>query len=148
VTAPLRVHPAVVLLVEDSPGDVALTKRALQKANASAELHVVNDGDEALAFLFRRPPFAAAPRPDLILLDLNLPKVDGRAVLAEIKADPAVRSIPVVVLTTSTAEQDVARSYELHANAYIAKPVDFGNFLEIVRVLLAFWLDVVRRPAS
>jgi CheY-like chemotaxis protein len=148
MTTPRRVHPAVVLLVEDSPGDVALTKRALQKANAPTELHVVNDGDEALEFLFRRGPFTAAPRPDLILLDLNLPKVDGRAVLAEIKADPALRSIPVVVLTTSTAEQDVARSYELHANAYIAKPVDFGNFLEIVRVLLAFWLDVVRRPAA
>ena len=137
-------QPISVLLVEDDPGDVVLIEEAFEHNKVRNSLKIVGDGVEAMEYLRA----ADSARPDLVLLDLNLPRKDGREVLAEIKSDPALRSIPVVVLTTSTAEQDVARCYELHANAYIAKPVDFGNFLEIVRVLLAFWLDVVRCPAA
>ncbi len=143
-----RVEPIEILLVEDSPADVDLTREALEDAKVSNNLHVVADGVEALAFLRREGPYAEAPRPDLILLDLNLPKKDGREVLAEIKADPALRRIPVVVLTTSEAEQDIVRSYDLHANCYITKPVDLDAFIEVVRSIEGFWLAIVRLPAE
>ena len=143
---PTRVEPIEILLVEDSPADVDLTREALDDAKVRNHLSVVADGVEALAFLRREGRYADAPRPDLILLDLNLPKKDGREVLAEIKADPALRRIPVVVLTTSEAEQDILRSYDLHANCYITKPVDLEAFLGIVRAVEHFWLHIVSLP--
>jgi len=135
-----------ILLVEDSPTDALLTKRALTDARMINRLHIVEDGVKALAFLRREPPYADAPRPDLILLDLNLPKKDGREVLTEIKADEHLRIIPVCVLTTSQAEEDVLKSYELHANCYIVKPVDFESFVNAVKVLENFWFAVVTLP--
>jgi CheY-like chemotaxis protein len=140
---PTEVRPVEVLLVEDSPSDTELTIAALEEAKVRNHLSTVEDGVEALAFLRREGKYAEAPRPDLILLDLNLPRKDGREVLAEIKADESLRAIPVVVLTTSRAEQDVLRAYDLHANCFITKPVDFGNFLEVVRSVESFWLCVV-----
>src|SRR4051794_28214029 len=134
------VKPIEILLVEDSPADVDLTREALEDAKVHNNLNVVNDGVEALAFLRREGVHAAAPRPDLILLDLNLPKKDGREVLAEIKADPILRRIPVVILTTSQAEQDILKSYDLHANCYISKPVDLDAFVDVVRSIEGFWL--------
>jgi len=145
---PARVEPIEILLVEDSPADVDLTREALEDAKVRNHLSVVADGVEALAFLRREGRYADAPRPDLILLDLNLPKKDGREVLAEIKADPALRRIPVVVLTTSEAEQDILRSYDLHANCYITKPVDLEAFIEVVRSIEGFWLAIVRLPTE
>ncbi|HLI26557.1 MAG TPA: response regulator [Chloroflexota bacterium] len=145
---PTRVEPIEILLVEDSPADVDLTREALEDAKVRNHLSVVADGVEALAFLRREGRYADAPRPDLILLDLNLPKKDGREVLAEIKADPALRRIPVVVLTTSEAEQDILRSYDLHANCYITKPVDLEAFIEVVRSIEGFWLAIVRLPTE
>jgi two-component system, chemotaxis family, response regulator Rcp1 len=142
-----RSRPVEILLVEDEPGDVRLTVEALRTARVRNRIHTVEDGVEALDFLRRRPPYAAAPRPDLILLDLNLPRKDGRAVLAEIKADPALRTIPVVVLTTSRARDDVQRSYELHANCFISKPMDFNEFSAVVKSIEDFWLTVARLPA-
>ena len=141
-------RPMEILLIEDNPGDVRLTREALRDTEVHTRLSVVADGEAALAFLRREGPFAEAPRPDLILLDLNLPKKDGREVLAEIKADPALRRIPVVVLTTSEAEQDIVRSYDLHANCYITKPVDLDAFIEVVRSIEGFWLAIVRLPAE
>jgi CheY-like chemotaxis protein len=135
-----------ILLVEDSPGDVRLTREALQEGKVLNELNVVSDGVEALDYLFQRGSHREATRPDLILLDLNLPKKDGREVLAEIKADQHLKRIPVVVLTTSLAEEDVVRSYNLHANCYIAKPVDFDRFIQVVKSIDAFWLSIVRLP--
>jgi CheY-like chemotaxis protein len=135
-----------VLLVEDDPGDVLMTREALAENKLANHLHVVNDGEAALEFLHQRGQFVGAPTPDLVLLDLNLPRVDGRQVLAEVKADPLLRQIPVVVLTTSEAEEDVLRSYELHANAYVTKPVDFDRFIEIVRKIDEFFVTVVRLP--
>ena len=132
-----------ILLVEDSPTDALLTKRALADARLINRLHHVEDGTQALAFLRREPPFAGVPRPDLILLDLNLPKMDGREVLKEIKTDEELKIIPVVVLTTSRAEQDVLRSYRLHANCYITKPVDFDSFTDAISNLEKFWVAVV-----
>jgi CheY-like chemotaxis protein len=140
------VRPAELLLVEDSPGDVELTREALDEAKVSNRLHVVADGVEAMQFLRREGRFADAVRPDLVLLDLNLPRKDGREVLAEIKADPELRRIPVVVLTTSEAEKDVLAAYALHANAYIVKPVDLDQFLAVVRSVEGFWLTVVKLP--
>jgi len=140
------VRPIDILLVEDSPSDVRLTREALKEAKVLNTLHVVRDGMEALAFLHKHGQYSSCPRPDLILLDLNLPKKDGREVLAEIKQDDELKRIPVVVLTTSTAEEDIVRSYDLHANAYIAKPVDLKQFLEVVRVMEEFWLAVVLLP--
>lgn len=137
-----------ILLVEDSPADVRLTREALKDAKVLNELHVVQDGIGALAFLRKEGDFAGSPRPDLILLDLNLPRKDGREVLAEIKDDETLRSIPVVVLTTSRAEEDVVRSYNLHANAYVTKPVELKQFLEVIRTIEEFWLDVVRLPPN
>ena len=138
--------PIEILLVEDNPGDVELTREALHETKVHMELSVVPDGVEAMAFLRRAGRYAEAPRPDLILLDLNLPRKDGRGVLAEVKADPALRHIPVVVLTSSEAEQDIARAYELHANCYVTKPVDLDQFVKIVQSIEQFWLSVVRLP--
>ena len=133
-----------VLLVEDSPGDVRLTREAFKDAKVHINLHVAADGAKAMAFLKREGEYATAPRPDLILLDLNLPKKDGREVLAEIKEDPTLKTIPVVVLTTSSSEADILRSYQLHANCYITKPVGLEGFLTVVKSIDGFWLSVVR----
>jgi len=134
-----------VLLVEDDPGDVLMTREAFDEYLHN-RLDVVTDGAEALAYLRREAPYADVPRPDLILLDLNLPRRDGREVLQEVKDDPELRSIPVIVLTTSQAEEDVLRSYQLHANAYVTKPVDFERFLEVVRQIDEFFVTVVKLP--
>ena len=138
--------PAEILLVEDNPGDVRLTREGLKDAKVRNHLSVVADGVEALAFLRRQGQYVEAPRPDLILLDLNLPRKDGREVLAEIKADEDLRRIPVVVLTTSSAEQDIVASYNLAANCYITKPVDFAAFVQVVRSIEDFWFTIVRLP--
>jgi two-component system, chemotaxis family, response regulator Rcp1 len=135
-----------ILLVEDSPTDVLLATEALEDANVANNLHVVRDGVAATAFLHRGQPYANAPRPDLILLDLNLPKKDGRELLAEIKADPNVQEIPVIVLTTSKADEDVTKSYANHANCYITKPVDFEHFAQVVRQVVSFWFAVATLP--
>ena len=139
-------RPAEILLVEDNPGDVELTQEALESAKISNHLTVVSDGMEALAYLRRQGPYASAARPDLILLDLNLPKKDGREVLAEIKEDEDLRVIPVVVLTTSKAETDILKTYKLNANSYITKPVDFAGFSQVVRAIECFWFSVVVLP--
>jgi two-component system, chemotaxis family, response regulator Rcp1 len=136
--------PIEILLVEDNPGDVRLTKEALKDAKVRNTLHVAMDGVEALAFLRKQGKHAAVPRPDLILLDLNLPKKNGREVLEEIKNDDALRHIPVVILTTSQAERDIAESYRLHANAYVTKPVDLEQFLTVVKSIEQFWLEIVK----
>ncbi len=135
-----------VLLVEDSPGDVRLTREAFKDAKVHINLHVVSDGIEAMAFLRREGAFAAVPRPDMILLDLNLPRKDGREVLAEIKESSALKSIPVVILTTSASEEDILRSYQLHANCYVTKPVGLEGFMKVVRSIDNFWLSVVKLP--
>jgi CheY-like chemotaxis protein len=140
--------PVVVLLVEDDPGDLLMIREAFEENKVRNELHVCSDGEEALAFLRQEGHHAAAPRPDLVLLDLNLPRKDGREVLAEVKADERLRTIPVVVLTTSDAEEDVLRSYALHANAYVTKPVDFDRFIEVVRQIDDFFVTVVKLPAG
>jgi len=140
------IHAVDILLVEDSPADVRLTQEALREARVMNTLHVARDGVAALAFLRRQGPHAACPRPHLILLDLNLPKKDGREVLAEIKQDHDLKRIPVVVLTTSKAEEDILRSYDLHANAYVTKPVDLTRFFDVIRALEGFWLAVVTLP--
>ena len=150
-TQPMRptqtpVRPAEVLLVEDNPGDARLTLEALKDGKVLNRVSVVPDGVEAMAFLRRQSPYADVPRPNLILLDLNLPKKDGREVLAEIKADPDLKRIPVVILTTSQAEEDIARTYDLHANCYVTKPVDLDKFLEVVRSIEDFWLAFVQLP--
>jgi CheY-like chemotaxis protein len=141
-------RPIEILLVEDSPSDTELTVEALREAKLRNHLSTVQDGIQAMEFLHRQGPFANAPRPDMILLDLNLPRKDGREVLAEIKADDRLKAIPVVVLTTSRAEQDVLRAYQLNANCYITKPVDFDQFLEVVRAIESFWLCVVTLPTG
>ena len=146
MTQPTDSQPIVVLLVEDDPGDVVLIQEAFEHNKVRNHLHVVGDGVEAMAYLRGEGPHAGAPRPDLILLDLNLPRKDGREVLSEIKADARLRMIPVVVLTTSEAEEDVLRSYDLHANAYVTKPVDFGRFIEVVRQIDEFFVTVVKLP--
>jgi two-component system, chemotaxis family, response regulator Rcp1 len=136
-----------VLLVEDNPGDVRLTKEALKEGKLLNQLTVVGDGVEALSFLRKEGKYADAVQPELILLDLNLPKKDGREVLAEIKADPNLRRIPVVVLTTSSAEEDILRIYDLHANCYITKPVDLEQFMGVVKSIEDFWVSVVKLPS-
>jgi len=138
--------PIEVLLVEDSPGDVRLTREAFKDAKVHINLHVASDGNEAMAFLLGRGEYVGVPRPDLILLDLNLPKKDGREVLTEIKESPTLRSIPVVILTTSASEADILRSYRLHANCYITKPVGLNGFLEVIKSIDNFWLSVVKFP--
>ncbi len=135
-----------VLLVEDDPGDVLMTREAFAEHKVANRLSVVSDGVSALAFLRKEGEHAGAPTPDLILLDLNLPRMDGREVLAAVKADPELKQIPVVVLTTSEAEEDVLRSYALHANAYVTKPVDFDRFIDVVRQIDDFFVTVVRLP--
>jgi two-component system, chemotaxis family, response regulator Rcp1 len=137
-----------ILLVEDNPGDVRLTQEAMKEGKVLNRLSVASDGVEALDFLRQKGKYAGAPRPDLILLDLNLPKKDGRQVLAEIKEDPLLKRIPVVILTTSEAEQDVLKTYELHANCYLTKPVDLGQFLQVVRLITDFWLSLVKLPSG
>ena len=135
-----------VLLVEDDPGDVLMTKEAFEHYKIRNQLHVVTDGEQALQFLHQAGDYAGAPRPGLILLDLNLPRRDGLEVLAELKADPRLRVIPVVILTTSQAEEDILRSYSLHANAYVSKPVDFERFMDVIRQIDNFFVTVVELP--
>lgn len=143
---PTRMRPIEILLVEDSPADIALTQEALLDSKLHNNLHVVTDGVEALAFLRREGAYREAPVPDLVLLDLNLPKMTGREVLAEIKGDAVLRVIPVVIMTVSRDEQDVMESYRLHANCYIRKPVRFGEFMEIVKSIENFWFSIVTLP--
>ncbi|MFI6092925.1 response regulator [Streptomyces sp. NPDC051218] len=138
--------PVDVLLVEDDPGDELMTREAFEDNKIRNNLHVVRDGEEALDFLYQRGDHTGVPRPDLILLDLNLPKYDGRQVLEKIKSDPDLQDIPVVVLTTSAAEEDILRSYKLHANAYVTKPVDLDQFIAAVRQIDDFFVQVVRLP--
>lgn len=135
-----------ILLVEDDPGDELITREAFEHNKLKNNLHVAHDGEEGLDFLYRRGPYADAPRPDLILLDLNLPKYDGRQLLEKVKSDPDLARIPVVVLTTSSAEEDILRSYQLHANAYVTKPVDLDQFINAVRQIDEFFIQVVRLP--
>jgi len=137
-----------ILLVEDNPADVRLTQEALKDAKVHNRLWAVQDGVEALAFLRREEPFQAVPRPDLILLDLNLPRVDGREVLREVKKDPQLRCIPTVILTSSEAEIDILKAYDLHANCYVTKPVDLDQFIKVVRSIESFWLEIVRLPPA
>ncbi|MFB3889527.1 MAG: response regulator [Candidatus Bathyarchaeia archaeon] len=137
-----------ILLVEDNPGDVRLTKEALRDAKVLNEVYVARDGVEAMDFLHKANSFSKVPSPDLILLDLNLPRKDGREVLAEIKEDPTLKRIPVVILTTSKAEDDVFKTYNLHANAYITKPVDLNRFIEIMQTLKEFWFEIVSLPSK
>lgn len=139
-------QPIDVLLVEDDPGDELMTREAFEDNKIGNTLHVVRDGEEALDFLYRRGNYQDAPRPDLILLDLNLPKYDGRQVLERVKSDADLTDIPVVVLTTSAAEEDILRSYKLHANAYVTKPVDLDQFIRAVRQIDEFFVQVVRLP--
>lgn len=140
--------PIEILLVEDNPADVRLTQEALKEGKVRNNLFVARDGVEAIEFLRREGPHANATKPDLILLDLNLPRKDGREVLAEIKNDDSLRSIPVVVLTTSSAEADILKSYNLHANCYITKPVDLEQFVQVIKSIDDFWLTVVRLPSD
>jgi CheY-like chemotaxis protein len=135
-----------ILLVEDDPGDELITREAFEHNKLKNNLHVAHDGEEGLDFLYRRGRFGDAPRPDLILLDLNLPKYDGRQLLERVKSDPDLARIPVVVLTTSSAEEDIVRSYQLHANAYVTKPVDLDQFMNAVRQIDEFFVQVVRLP--
>ena len=139
-------EPIEILMVDDSMGDIRLAQEALKEGRVRNRLSVAHDGEQAMAFLRREDGYEDAPRPDLVLLDLNMPRMDGRQVLAEIKGDPSLRSIPVVVLTTSEAEADIVKAYDLHANAYITKPVDLEAFLDAVKVVEEFWLTVVRLP--
>lgn len=139
-------NPIEILLIEDNPADIRLTQEAFQQARLQNTIHVVQDGVNAMAFIRQTAPFQQAPRPDLILLDLNLPKKDGREVLKEIKSDTHTRTIPVVVLTTSDDEADVLRSYDLHANAYLVKPIDILQFIKMIQTLEDFWLSVVKLP--
>lgn len=141
-------RPADFLLVEDNPGDVRLTQEALKSHKVRNNLHVVPDGEEAMAFLHRQGKYQDAPRPDIILLDLNLPKKDGREVLAEIKSDPELKTIPVVVITSSEAEQDVIKSYNLNANCYVTKPVNLDQFIKVVQSVNDFWLTIVKLPGD
>lgn len=141
-------RPVEILLVEDNPGDERLTREALKEGKVYNNFHWVKDGVEAIEFLRRKGKHASAPRPDIILLDLNLPKMDGREVLQEIKTDSDLKRIPVVVLTTSKAEEDVLRTYSLHANCYVTKPVDLEKFITVVKSIDAFWLTVVTLPPN
>jgi CheY-like chemotaxis protein len=141
-------RPAEVLLVEDSPGDVRLTREALKEGKVRNNLSVVSDGVEAMEFLRREGRYAQAPRPDIVLLDLNMPRKDGREVLAEMKSDESLKRIPVVILTTSEAEQDILKTYDLHANCYLTKPVDLEQFISIVKSVEDFWLTIVQLPRN
>jgi two-component system, chemotaxis family, response regulator Rcp1 len=138
--------PVDILLVEDNEGDARLAKEAMRDSKIRNNLHHVSDGDEAMAFLRKEGEYAAAPRPDLILLDLNLPRKDGRQVLAEIKGDKSLMRIPVVILTVSSAEEDILKTYNLHANCFITKPIDLSQFIKVVRSIEDFWLTIVKLP--
>jgi CheY-like chemotaxis protein len=142
----MKVIPAHILLVEDSPTDVELTEEALAEARVANTLHVVRDGEDALRFLRREGAYTDAPTPDIVLLDWNLPRMDGGEVLQAIRADPALTHIPVIVLTTSSSEEDVMRSYQLHANSYVRKPLDLEQFIDAVRAIEGYWLSIVRLP--
>jgi two-component system, chemotaxis family, response regulator Rcp1 len=141
-------RPIELLLVEDSPGDVRLTREALKDAKIANNLHVVTDGEAALDFLHKRGAHENVPTPDLVLLDLNLPRMDGRQVLAQVKAHPTLRRIPICVVTTSQAERDIVQSYDLHANCYVSKPVDMDQFVTVVRSIQDFWFTIVKLPPS
>ncbi len=143
-----KVRPIEILLVEDSPGDRRLTLEALKESKLMTSMNMVSDGVEAMAFLRQQGAYKDAPRPDLILLDLNMPKKDGREVLSEIKADPDLKRIPVVVLTTSQAEEDIVRAYDLHVNCYVTKPVDLEQFAGVVRAIEGFWFTIVELPTA
>ena len=143
----INAKPVEVLLVEDNPGDVRLTREALKDSKVLNKLHVVEDGEAALAFLRQEGAYANAPRPDLILLDLNMPRKDGREVLSIIKADENLKQIPVVILTTSDSEEDILKSYNLNANCYVTKPVDFEKFIMVVKAIEEFWLTIVKLPS-
>jgi two-component system, chemotaxis family, response regulator Rcp1 len=142
----LSLKPVEILLVEDNPGDVRLTIEALKEGKVTNNLRVAKDGEEALDCLYQRSSFSKGPRPDIILLDLNLPKKDGREVLKIIKTDDKLKQIPVVVLTTSKAEEDILKSYDYHANCYITKPIDMNEFLKVIRMTEDFWLTIVKLP--
>jgi chemotaxis family two-component system response regulator Rcp1 len=148
MSAETYLKPIDILLVEDNPGDADLAREALSTSKLRNALHVVGDGVEAMAFLRRTGKYADAPRPELVLLDLNLPRKDGREVLAEIKADPDLKRIPVVILTISKDEEDVLKSYNLHANCFITKPIDLTQFLKVVQSIEDFWLTIVRLPPN
>ncbi len=141
-----KTRPIQILLIEDNPGDIRLTQEAFKESTISLVLNVATDGVEGINFLRKNPPYQDAPTPDLILLDLNLPKRDGREVLQEVKSDEFLRRIPVVILTTSTAEQDIQKAYSLHVNSYINKPVDFDKFFEIIQRIEDFWLSTAVLP--
>ena len=140
--------PVDILLVEDNPGDVRLTQEALKDAKLAVNLHVVNDGLEAMAFMRKEGQYAGKPRPDIVLLDLNLPKKDGREVLADIKSDPELKRTPVVIVTTSKAEEDIVKTYDLHANCYVTKPLDLDQFIIMVWSIEHFWLTIVKLPTD
>lgn len=146
VDAAAAARPIEILLVEDNPGDARLAQEALRDSKIENAIHVAKDGVEAMAYLRGEPPFAGATRPDLILLDLNLPRKDGRQVVAEIKADDRFKRIPVVILTISREEEDILESYNLHANCYITKPIDLPQFMKVVRSIEDFWLTIVKLP--
>ena len=148
MSEPINGRPVEILLVEDNPGDVRLTQEALKDAKVRNNMYVATDGEGALAFLHREGEHADAPRPDLILLDLNLPKKNGREVLSEIKSDPELMRIPVVILTTSRAEGDILKAYDLNANCYITKPVDLDQFIKVVKSIEDFWLTIVKLPGE
>ena len=147
MTTAVAIGTAEILLVEDNPGDARLAVEALRDSEMPNNLHTVGDGEEAMAYLHREGRYADAPLPNLILLDLNLPKKDGREVLAEIKGDPSLRRIPVVIMTISNSEEDIVNTYNLHANCYITKPIDLENFMNVFKSLADFWLRVVRLPS-
>ena len=144
----MRGRPVEILLVEDNPGDVRLTLETFKESKIHNNLHVTKDGIEAMAFLHNNDKYADAPRPDLVLLDLNMPRKDGRKVLEEIKSDDSLKNIPVVVLTTSKAEEDILKSYNLHANCFITKPVDLEQFIQVVKAIQSFWFTIVRLPGD
>jgi chemotaxis family two-component system response regulator Rcp1 len=148
IGASMQVQPAKILLVEDNPGDVRLVREALRESKIISQLHAVSDGKDALDFLRKQGNYANATRPDLILLDLNLPGKDGREVLSEIKIDPDLLRIPVVILTSSKAEEDIVKSYNDHANCYVTKPLDLETFIEVVEAIQGFWISVVKLPAN
>jgi chemotaxis family two-component system response regulator Rcp1 len=148
MSQPVHGDPIEILLVEDSPDDIVLTTEALKDGKVRNRVSVVEDGEEAMAFLRREGRHATAPRPDLILLDLNLPRKSGREVLAEVKQDPKLKRIPVVVMTTSSSEKDILQAYNCHANCYVTKPVDLDQFLGVIRSIESFWLTVVKLPAA
>ncbi len=144
----MEARPVEILLVEDSKGDIGLIEEVFEEAKIRNNLHIAEDGEEAILFLNNKEPFLDAPRPDIILLDLNLPRKDGREVLQEVKEDENLKKIPIVVLTTSKAEEDILKSYNLHANAYITKPVDFNQFIKVMKSIEDFWLQVVKLPSK